>query len=404
MRWLLFLLANTVKTLTATLSDSLVKTNVPQSLISFESRNPVFGQTCNPYNPAYISGGSSGGEAALLACDGVAFGFGSDIAGSLRIPTSHCGIYALKPTAGRGFPYQGGSVEANPGFEAVKVVSGPMCRSSKDLELLVRIFYESLYPPPDSVVTQAEVQKRFGNESLLYSPLRPAWLQPLEAAKSRSPLRRTLRVGYYYSDGFIRTSPAAVRCVDVAKAALESLNGTDGDKGSKAVELVPIESRRLRGDLVGRIFLGLSSADGFSNLRKPMGPDAMDISLWLIMLPSLSPMLRRIAYFVARFLLRDRQLAEVIGVAGKKWTTKFLDINAEKKRYAADFERDVWQAQDLDAIISPTMGVPAMKHYAPAQLSMVASATILYNIIDAPVSIVPVTRVNAELDSTLPSR
>lgn len=339
-----------------------------------------------------------------MACDGVSFGFGSDIAGSLRIPTSHCGIYALKPTADRGFPTEG-SVRADPGFDAVKVLSGPMCRSSRDLEVLVKIFYDSLYPPLDSVVTQAEVQRRYGNESLLYSPLRPAWLQPLEAVKLRSPLRRTLRIGYYYSDGFIRTSPAAVRCVDVAKAAFESLNITkEGEKASKIVELVPIDSRKLRGDTVGRIFLGLSSSDKFSKLRKPMGPDAMDVSLWLIMLPSLSPMLKRIAYFVVRFLLRDRRLADVIAVAGKKSAGQFMDFNTEKKNYAADFERDVWQGQDVDAIISPTMGVPAMQHYAPAQLSMVASATILYNLIDAPVSIVPVTRVNAELDSSLPSR
>ena len=55
----------------------------------------------NPYNDAYTCGGSSGGEAALIALDGSPVGIGSDIGGSLRIPAAYCGIYSLKPAGGR---------------------------------------------------------------------------------------------------------------------------------------------------------------------------------------------------------------------------------------------------------------------------------------------------------------
>jgi len=75
-------------------------------MFAFECSNPVFGRTTNPYNDAYTSGGSSGGEGALLAMDGSALGIGSDIGGSLRIPAAYCGIYTLKPAAGR-FPFYG---------------------------------------------------------------------------------------------------------------------------------------------------------------------------------------------------------------------------------------------------------------------------------------------------------
>ena len=78
-----------------------VKTNVPQTLLSFECANPVWGVSENPYSPNHTPGGSSGGEAAILAMDGAALGWGSDIGGSLRIPAHYCGVYSFKPGNGR---------------------------------------------------------------------------------------------------------------------------------------------------------------------------------------------------------------------------------------------------------------------------------------------------------------
>jgi Asp-tRNA(Asn)/Glu-tRNA(Gln) amidotransferase A subunit family amidase len=79
----------------------LAKTNVPQTLLAFECGNPIFGKTENPVVRSFTSGGSSGGEAAVLGRNGSAVGFGSDIGGSLRIPTGWCGIFALKTVNGR---------------------------------------------------------------------------------------------------------------------------------------------------------------------------------------------------------------------------------------------------------------------------------------------------------------
>lgn len=62
----------------------ICKTNVPQLIFFFECVNPVWGCTLNPYSKSYSSGGTSGGEAALLAMDGAALGWGTDIGGSLR--------------------------------------------------------------------------------------------------------------------------------------------------------------------------------------------------------------------------------------------------------------------------------------------------------------------------------
>lgn len=68
---------------------------------SYDCSNPIYGQTVNPHNPQKTSGGSSGGEGALIGGGGSLLGLGSDIGGSIRIPASFCGICGFKPTAGR---------------------------------------------------------------------------------------------------------------------------------------------------------------------------------------------------------------------------------------------------------------------------------------------------------------
>lgn len=98
----------------------LVRTNVPQTLLSFTCSNPAFGATLHPLDSTrygrpfgnllgcihaffYHSrtpGGSSGGEACLIATGGCPFGTGSDVGGSMRIPAHFCGITTLKPTSG----------------------------------------------------------------------------------------------------------------------------------------------------------------------------------------------------------------------------------------------------------------------------------------------------------------
>ncbi|NXD00893.1 VDHAP protein, partial [Certhia familiaris] len=78
-----------------------VKTNIPQSMINYDCSNLIFGQTLNPLNPQKSPGGSSGGEGALIAGGGSILGIGSDVAGSIRLPSSFCGLCGLKPTGNR---------------------------------------------------------------------------------------------------------------------------------------------------------------------------------------------------------------------------------------------------------------------------------------------------------------
>jgi len=79
----------------------LGKTNLPELGLAYETDNLVYGRTNNPYNLSHTPGGSSGGEAAIIAVGGSPFGMGNDMGGSIRLPAHCCGIAGIKPTQGR---------------------------------------------------------------------------------------------------------------------------------------------------------------------------------------------------------------------------------------------------------------------------------------------------------------
>ena len=113
-----------------------VKTNVPITLLSFESFSDIWGRTTNPYSPKHSPGGSTGGEAALLAFGGSRLGIGTDVAGSVRIPAHYSGIYTIKSSSQR-FP-RGGNNTSVAGQEGVPAVYSPMTRTLEDLETFWR--------------------------------------------------------------------------------------------------------------------------------------------------------------------------------------------------------------------------------------------------------------------------
>ncbi|HUH02562.1 MAG TPA: amidase [Kofleriaceae bacterium] len=112
-------------------------TNVPEGGMWMETHNKLYGRTKNPWRLSRTPGGSSGGEAALIAAGASPIGIGSDIAGSVRIPAAFCGIVAHKPT-GRMVPNTGHWGPDASGT-APFLTSGPMGRSIADLSLVLDV-------------------------------------------------------------------------------------------------------------------------------------------------------------------------------------------------------------------------------------------------------------------------
>jgi amidase len=120
------------------------KTNVPVDLSDWQSYNPVYGSTANPWNAAHTPGGSSGGSAAALAAGLTGFEIGSDIGGSIRVPAHFCGVYGHKPTFAL-LPNYGDPATSSAAGTDISVI-GPMARSASDLAVALEVMAG---PDPD---------------------------------------------------------------------------------------------------------------------------------------------------------------------------------------------------------------------------------------------------------------
>lgn len=172
----------------------IARTNLPDLLFAFESDNLLFGRTNNPYRLDRTSGGSSGGEAALIAACGSPLGLGSDAAGSVRIPAAFCGIAGIKPTSGR-LPRTGHFPPAGGWLEAVWQI-GPMARRVEDL-----ITALPLLAPPDG---------------------RDATAIGMPVLDPRAVKLCELRVAFYTGNGFAAAHPVVSAVIREAARALQA--------------------------------------------------------------------------------------------------------------------------------------------------------------------------------------
>ena len=184
----------------------IAKTNLPDLLFSFETDNLIYGRTNNPYDLERTCGGSSGGEAALIAACGSPLGLGSDALGSVRLPAAFCGIASIKPTSGR-LPRTGHVPPAAGWIEALWQI-GPMARRCEDLILALQLLAR-------------------GDGRDFTSPPVPV----SEAANWRK-----LRVAFFTDNGTARCSTAVTRAVRLCARFLQTNGAVVEEKRPPGVE------------------------------------------------------------------------------------------------------------------------------------------------------------------------
>ncbi|TFK01713.1 carbonic anhydrase-like [Platysternon megacephalum] len=231
-----------------------VKTNVPQSMINYDCSNLIFGQTVNPLNHQKSPGGSSGGEGALIAGGGSILGLGTDVAGSIRLPSSFCGLCGLKPTGNRlsqEMDYVTGhlcipsSVMGVLAFVvAVTATVGPMARDVDSLALCMRAL--------------------LCDDMFRLDPTVPPLPFNEEVYSSSAPLR----IGYYDGDGYFQPSPSMRRAVQETKKLLQEAGHT----------LIPFTPPRID-YMVDELFTRGLFSDGAANLLDKLKGDIVDPNL-----------------------------------------------------------------------------------------------------------------------------
>ncbi|XGW19172.1 hypothetical protein V3C99_003194, partial [Haemonchus contortus] len=129
--------AEVIKRMEAAGAILIAITNVPEACYWVETSNGIYGLTSNPYDTRRTVGGSSGGEGALISAAGSLIGIGSDIGGSIRIPSFMNGIFGMKNTPGI-IPLKG-HVPPVTGYPEEMLRVGPMCRYVEDLPILIEV-------------------------------------------------------------------------------------------------------------------------------------------------------------------------------------------------------------------------------------------------------------------------
>uniref|UniRef100_A0A8C9EH26 Fatty-acid amide hydrolase 1 n=1 Tax=Pavo cristatus TaxID=9049 RepID=A0A8C9EH26_PAVCR len=340
-----------------------VKTNVPQSLISFDCNNLIFGQTCNPLLYTRTPGGSSGGEGALIGGGGSILGFGTDLGGSLRFPAAFCGICALKPTGNR--LSKKGVVSGIFGQKSVTAAVGPMAKDVESLALCMRaLLCEDMFNL-DSTVPPLP----FNEE--VYSSTRP------------------LRIGYYETDFFTMPSPAMRRAVRETKQLLEEAGHT----------LVPFELTNVDYSVYNFCFRGMFADGGVTFLKNFEGElekGNLGILLWFMKSPNWIKTL--LSWITKPFVPR---LSDIIRSTRTNTVEELWSLHHEIEESCHQFIAQ-WKKLNLDVMLCPMLG-PALLIGYPAKLSVAVSYTMLYNSLDFPVGVVPVTLATDEDEKELKS-
>ncbi|KAL5005500.1 hypothetical protein ScPMuIL_018956 [Solemya velum] len=331
-----------------------MRTNIPQTMLTIQCSNPIFGETSNPYDISRTPGGSSGGEGALIGAGGSLLGIGNDIGGSLRIPAAFCGIYSLKPTSGRITLH--GTWGPLAGQNSVIVTNGPMANDVDSLVVLLKVLF---------------AEKAF---------LKDYYLPPIPFRNEIYGDRKPLVIGYSYNDGFKAIEEACVRAVSVTKDVLDTA-------GHKLVPFFPPK--------VGHaISLACDSyfGDGCSSVMSVLDGDTVD------------QVMQKPYEFMKKYAVdRESSMAEMgykyeEGVRYCSQTSSvrdWWDLVVKVMQYRAEFLH-AWKEANIDVLIYPSYACTAFRKGMSDDAIDGLSYTALWNLLNYPVGVVPVTKVTAD--------
>jgi len=339
----------------------LGKSNIPLLMLSIETHNDIWGTTHNPWDLARAPGGSSGGEAALIASGQSPWGLGTDIGGSVRIPCAWCGIAGLKPGVGRWSAK--GQFSAITGQEVVKAVMGPMARTARDVGAL----WSAVTPD-----AQRLADPRF---------------VPAPRSSPDAVDLSGLTVGVYENDGVFQPSAAVRRSIHEAADHLAAL-------GAKVVRYVPPD-----GWALVDLYFGALTADGGAAVIQHLTHQPPTAHLRTMLQLAKTPgVLRRAATRVLD-AMGEARVARVGRAFGEKSAGALFAL-AHARNVAQQTELAAWDALGLDLVLGPPTVTPAAVRDQTYDWALGGWHTMRWNVVDLPAGVVPVTTVRADEQAT----
>ncbi|KAM7202218.1 acetamidase [Rhypophila sp. PSN 637] len=319
------------------------RTTEPQSMMQLECASNLYGTTLNPYNPNLSSGGSSGGEGALVAMGGSSIGLGSDVGGSIRVPAAACGIFGLKPTGFR-VPCTGWS-STPPGADPIPTVLGPLSRDLDGIE----IFMETVLAAESWKVEPA----------LVPLPWRPVSFD------------RPFKIGISMHDGTVLPHPPITRTLN------ELADKIRGLPGFQVVDFVPYKHDEAWAIASSLYFTDGGAAD--MSVMAVSGEPILPLTNWII---NETPGVKNLTRSELEYWLEEREEYRLEYAAAWNSTGTW------------DADKGTWDSP-MDILICPVMPGVASRHGTAKYWSYSA----VWNLVDYPALAFPAGRVDKEKDA-----
>ena len=311
------------------------RTTQPQTLMHLETSSNFYGATVNPFNRNLTSGGSSGGEGALVGMRGSCLGIGTDIGGSIRSPAANNGVYGLRPTSYR-LPMEGLSATML-GQEQIVAVIGPLSTHLSGIKLFMQ--------------TLIDAKPWIREPSLIPLPWRTNPQLPVLASGEKK-----LKIGLLLDDGVVRPHPPVLRALNAMADRLRSVPG---------IEIVPWAP--YKHDLAWNIISSMYFCDGGAEETAAIAASGEP---WLPL---------------SNFILRENPNVRHLSIR-EVW-----DWTLKRDEYRKEYSL-LWEKQGIDVLLCP-VGPGAAPLLGCARYW---GYTAQWNLLDYPALVSPVTRVGEE--------
>ncbi|KAF2815973.1 amidase signature enzyme [Mytilinidion resinicola] len=342
-----------------------VKTNLPTTLLSFESTNDVWGRCTNPHNNKYSPGGSTGGEGAILAFGGSRIGIGSDVAGSVRAPAHFSGCYSIRCSTGR-WPKMGNDTSM-PGQEGIPSVFSPMARTLNDLTYFTRSFIGMKPWKYDHTVHPLE------------------WREEVETEYKE---KKKFRVGVLRDDGVVTPAPACARALDQVAAALSS----EGHEVFDVTPPSPYEALVIASQLLNAD--GTRTFSSFFRSGEWNDPGAAQMTFYM----HLPRPVKYLYYLWVKYVKKDSIWAGLLQGWSEKSAFENWQLVAKREAYKAKWHAWWQEEAKMDFLITVPNATPAVPHNGMKDAVSSCGYTFLFNLLDYTCGIMPVTHVDKTLD------